>query len=93
MLHYVLRVIHRLCNTLCMTSPTPCEIPQWDVTDRMMKAMRQARFTVGDMADYFDVSRNTVSGWLHGRIRPDTRTLRLWALHTDVPYEWLRNGT
>lgn len=64
-----------------------------DLTDRLSKALRHAGLSVQDMADYFDVHRNTVSGWIHGRIRPDTRTLRLWAARTGVPYEWLRDGT
>ena len=54
--------------------------------------MREARLSVQDMADYFDVHRNTISGWLHGRINPDTRTLRLWAFRTSVPYEWIKTG-
>ena len=58
----------------------------------MNKALRSAGISVSDAADYFDVHRNTVSGWLHGRIKPDTRTLRLWAVMTNVPYEWLTNG-
>jgi transcriptional regulator with XRE-family HTH domain len=67
-------------------------IPQWDLPDRMAKSLRTANIAVQDMADYLDVHRNTVSGWLHGRIRPDIRTLRLWALRTGISYEWLLHG-
>ena len=49
--------------------------------------------SVAQAAEYFGVHRNTVSGWMHGRIKPDTRTLRLWAVLTNVPYEWLIHGT
>jgi transcriptional regulator with XRE-family HTH domain len=67
-------------------------IPQWDLADRMAKSLRTAGIGVQEMADYLDVHRNTVGGWLHGRIRPDVRTLRLWALRTGVSYEWLLHG-
>ncbi|WP_419222911.1 helix-turn-helix domain-containing protein [Gordonia sp. CPCC 206044] len=45
------------------------------------------------MADYLDVSRNTVGTWINGRIDPSVQALRLWALRTGVAYDWLRNGT
>lgn len=67
-------------------------IPQWDMYDRMVKSLKESGMSVQDAADYFDVHRNTVSGWLHSRITPDTRTLRLWAVMTGVPYEWLKDG-
>lgn len=67
-------------------------IPQWDMYDRLAKSLKSAGLSVADAAEYFDVHRNTVSGWIHGRINPDTRTLRLWAMLTGVPYEWLREG-
>lgn len=59
----------------------------------MAKSMRTAEFSAGAMAEYFGVHRNTVGGWINGRIRPDTRTVRLWAIATGVPYEWLSSGT
>jgi len=68
-------------------------IPQWDMYDRMAKALKDAGISIAQAAEYFDVHRNTVSGWLHERIKPDTRTLRLWAMMTNVPYEWLITGT
>lgn len=68
-------------------------IPKWNQTDRLAKSLKESGLSVQQMADYFDVHRNTVSGWLHGRITPDTRTLRLWALRTAVPYEWIKDGT
>ena len=67
-------------------------IPQWDMTDRLNKSLKHAGISVQHAADYFDVHRNTVSGWLHGRINPDTRTLKLWAFMTGVPYEWIKDG-
>jgi transcriptional regulator with XRE-family HTH domain len=96
MLQQPLRSINTLCNTLCMTVSTigggTPYIPQWDMWDRLNKSLRESGMSVADAAAYFDVHRNTVSGWLHGRINPDTRTLRLWAVMTGVPYEWIKDG-
>jgi len=49
-------------------------IPQWDIYDRMTKSLKECGMSVQEVADYYDVHRNTVSGWLHGRIKPDTRS-------------------
>lgn len=67
-------------------------IPQWDLADRMRKAMRESGLSVQDLADYFECSRNTVSAWINGRVTPSGQSVRLWALRTGVPYEWLRTG-
>jgi transcriptional regulator with XRE-family HTH domain len=64
-------------------------IPAWDLTDRMRKSLRHAGMGVQEMADYLGVARNTVSTWINGKIDPSTQTLRLWAMRTGVPYEWL----
>jgi transcriptional regulator with XRE-family HTH domain len=63
--------------------------PEFDLPDRMRKAMRDAGISGQDMADYLDVSRTSVTNWTSGRITPDTRTLRLWAMRTGVSYGWL----
>jgi transcriptional regulator with XRE-family HTH domain len=67
-------------------------IPEWDVADRMRKALRVADISVQEIADYLGVSRNSAGSWINGRIVPSTQTLRLWALRTGVPFEWLRDG-
>ena len=64
-------------------------IPEWDTADRMRKALRDQGMSVNDMADYLDVRRETISKWLTGKITPSTQTLRVWAMRTGVPYEWL----
>jgi transcriptional regulator with XRE-family HTH domain len=63
--------------------------PEFNLADRMRKAMRDAGISSSAMAEYLDVSRASVSNWTGGRIEPDTRTLRLWALRTGVSYSWL----
>lgn len=69
-------------------------VPQWDRADRMRKALRHADppVSVQGMADYLGVTRQTVGTWINGHIEPSTQTLRLWALHTGVPFNWLRDG-
>jgi len=70
----------------------PVVIPQWDLADRMRKALRTSDVGVQEMATYLGVARNTVSTWINGRISPSRQTLRLWALRCGVPYEWLVGG-
>jgi len=64
-------------------------IPEFDLADRMRKALREAGVSAQEMADYLGVRRETVSTWINGRNRPDTRTLRLWAMACNVDFGWL----
>ncbi|HEY7052394.1 MAG TPA: helix-turn-helix transcriptional regulator [Mycobacterium sp.] len=75
-----------------MSESLPGSVPEWDLADRMRKSLRVAGLPGRDMAAYLGVEHSTVSRWLNGRVDPSTRTLRLWALRTGVPYEWLRDG-
>lgn len=68
-------------------------VPVFDVADRMRKALRESDVGVQEMADYLEVSRSAVGKWINGHITPSAQTVRLWALRTGVPYEWLRDGT
>lgn len=68
-------------------------IPQWDLADRLTKALREAQVGHGEMADYLGVTRNTVGNYTAGRRTPNLATLRVWALRTGVPLEWLESGT
>lgn len=72
--------------------PETSAVPEWDLADRMRKALRVSGLGVQEMADYLEVSRNTVGTWINGRIAPGTQTIRLWALRTGVAYTWLRDG-
>jgi DNA-binding XRE family transcriptional regulator len=67
-------------------------IPEWDLADRMKKALRHSGVGAQEMADYLGVSRQSVGNWINGRVTPSTQTLRLWALRCGVPLEWLRPG-
>jgi transcriptional regulator with XRE-family HTH domain len=65
---------------------------EWDLADRLRRALRIADVSVQDMASYLEVSRNTVGSWINGRTRPRRRDLRLIALRTGFPLEWLETG-
>lgn len=66
--------------------------PAWDTADRLRKALRVAGVGVQEMADYLEVSRNTVGNYINGRVSPDGRTLRLWSMRCGVPLAWLQTG-
>lgn len=67
-------------------------VPEFDVADRMRKALRVSDVGVQEIADYLEVSRSAVGKWINGHVAPSAQTIRLWALRTGVPYEWLRDG-
>lgn len=68
-------------------------IPDWTLGDRMAKALKSQRISVQDMAEYMGISRNTITNWTHDKSRPTRGDLRLWAMRTGVPLEWLETGT
>lgn len=67
-------------------------VPEFDLPDRMRKALRVAGLTVQEMADYLGVARNTASNWIGGRVSPSKQSLRLWAMRTGVSFDWLLTG-
>jgi transcriptional regulator with XRE-family HTH domain len=73
-------------------SPAEGNVPQFDMADRLRKALRQAGLSVQDMAEYLGVSRNSVGNWINGRTAPTKPALMLWAMRTGVPFEWLQTG-
>ena len=73
-------------------APAEGTIPEFDLADRLRKALRVADVSVQEIADYLGVSRNTVGAWINGRVVPGKAFVRLWAMRTGVPYEWLSTG-
>lgn len=69
------------------------DLPDWDVADRLAKSLRHSDVSVGEMAVFLGVHRNSVSAWINGRTPVNERTLKLWAERTGWPLEWLRDGT
>ena len=68
-------------------------VPEFQTYDRMRKAIEVADVPIVTMADELGVSRETISRWLNGRTKPSRATLRVWALRTGVPFEWLETGS
>lgn len=83
-----------LCAILSVmsTSPEHVNVPEWDLADRLAKALREARMSVNEMALYLGVHRNTVSAWVNGRTPISGPAIRAWADRTGVSYDWLRDG-
>jgi transcriptional regulator with XRE-family HTH domain len=65
---------------------------EFDLADRMRRALRISDLGVQEMAEYLGVARTTVSNWINGRIVPSKQSLRLWAIRTGVPFGWLETG-
>ena len=80
-----------MATKLANPAPQPSggQIPIWTLGDRMAKALDHAGIGVQEMADYLGVARNTVSTWIHDRIRPSQQTLMLWAFRTGVDLVWI----
>ena len=78
------------CNDLAMTNREL--VPEFDLPDRMRKALRTSGMTVQEMADYLGVTRTTVSNWINGHVPPSKQSQRLWALRTGVSFDWLQTG-
>lgn len=74
------------------TQTTAVGVPEWDLSDRLRKSLREAELSVHAMSEYLDVDRKTVGNYLNGRTTPTTATLRVWALRTGASYTWLRTG-
>lgn len=72
--------------------PVVLQTPKFDEADRLRKALREANVSVNEMAEYLGVSRNTVSRWINGAVPAKSHVMRLWAMRTGVPYEWLAAG-
>ena len=68
------------------------DVPDWDLPDRMRKALRHAGISPGQMARYLGVTRQSVGNWISGRVEPSFQTVHLWSIHTGTDLEWLLEG-
>ena len=66
--------------------------PEWDLADRMRKALRSANVGAGEMAAFLGVSRASVSAWMAGATRPKRAHVLLWAARCGVSVEWMTGG-
>lgn len=68
-------------------------LPEFAMRHRMALALEYASVSVTDIAKHLDISRTTVSNYLHGRTQPSRNHLANWALRCGVPLDWLVDGT
>lgn len=66
--------------------------PEWDVADRMRKALRTSGIGVQQIADDLGVTRGAVGNWINGHVVPRRITLEAWAARTGVSLVWLQTG-
>lgn len=73
-------------------SENDANAPEWTLGDRLRKALEDSGTGVGEMADLLEVKRNTVSNYIHDKVRVPGAVVQVWATRTNVPLEWLRTG-
>lgn len=78
-----------------MTSDQPAYrfVFEFDLADRLRKSLRVSGWSVQDIADQMNVSRNTVGNWLNGRAVPSHEQLVVWCAYTRAPLDWIERGT
>lgn len=77
---------------MSVQTDTGAGVPEWDLGDRLRKALRAAGVSVQAMAEELDCTRQTVGAYMSGRVTPKVPVLRVWAMRCGVPYEWLATG-
>ena len=64
----------------------------WTMLDRLRKARESAGLLKEELAERLEVSRNTIGNYESGKVRPQPVVVKMWALVTGVPVEWIRTG-
>jgi transcriptional regulator with XRE-family HTH domain len=64
----------------------------WTLSDRLRKGREVAELSRDDLAEYLGLSRQAISNYELGHRVPKLAILRLWAMRTGVPLDWLRFG-
>jgi len=64
-------------------------IPPWTIGWRLKRSLNFADISAQEMADELGVHVGTVSRWMNDHEVPKRVYLRVWALRTGVPLEWL----
>lgn len=67
-------------------------VPSFEMRHRMRLALEHAGVSVNEMAELLGVDRNTVGRYLNGHTTPRLSVLRVWAMRTAVPLDWIRFG-
>jgi len=68
-------------------------VPEFDLADRLRKALRQSGIRPQQMAYELGVSRNTISNYINGHgAAPKRGMIQQWATVCGVDAEWLETG-
>ena len=65
---------------------------EFDLSDRLRKALRVAGLTAGDLAARIGVARSTVNNWINGHTTPKRRDLSAISDILRVSPAWLNFG-
>ena len=78
-------------------APEPTGVPEWTIADRLRKAREQRGLSQQELEDASngDLRLRTISNYEKPQYESERKrsTVRLWAMATGVPFEWLWNGT
>ncbi|MEM9609245.1 MAG: helix-turn-helix transcriptional regulator [Actinomycetota bacterium] len=61
----------------------------WTLIDRMRRARESSGMSQTAIARHFRINPSTVSRWESGKTPPTYADVRLWAVLTEVPFDWL----
>lgn len=67
-------------------------VPEWSFTDKLRKARESVDLTQQQLADAIGVTKQTISRAERGE-GITHRTLMQWAAATNVPVEWINEGS
>lgn len=65
---------------------------EFDLADRLRKALRHADVSVEALSDDLGYSRKSVGNWLNGRAVPRRSVIVAWAFRCGVNPQWLETG-
>ncbi|NQX26846.1 helix-turn-helix transcriptional regulator [Microbacteriaceae bacterium VKM Ac-2854] len=65
---------------------------EFTLGDRLRKALQVADVSTKEMAEYLGMSESSLSHWMSGRTTPKKMAVRMWALRTGAPIQWLETG-
>ncbi|MCM0622596.1 helix-turn-helix domain-containing protein [Nocardioides bruguierae] len=75
-----------------MWNETNGAIPQWTQGDRLRKARQKTGMTAREFANELGVSHGTITNAENDNRDVRAITIKLWALVTGVPLQWLQTG-
>lgn len=74
------------------THHNPVTIPEFDLADRIRKALREADLNGKQAANALGVTQSAISYWINGTSQPTRRYLVSLSALTGVSLEWLIEG-